>query len=430
MTWTLECEAPIGSEQMVRRRRLHNGLRLVSLVDAGAPILAYQSWFGVGSRHEQPGATGMAHLFEHLMFNQTQKLPMGEFDRRIEATGGDTNAATWVDWTYYRDNVPSSCLDMIAELESERMMHLVLEPEVVEAEREVVINERLQRVDDDVDGFANEELFKRAFDCHPYRWPTIGWMEDIRSLRIADIRTFYERYYAPNNLTLVVVGDFDEESLCGVIEKYYGDMQASSIDSVAPTIEPLQSSERRFEYTKEVSAPRLLNGYKSPGQSHADWPLVMFACNLLAGCASSPLHRELIIEREMSSSLGCDIMPFRDPSLTEISTSATRGTKLDDIQDVIDAAIAKLSGALVSGQEIDKIKNMVETDFWSGLTTIDGKAEALGHYECAHNDFRKLFATADCLANITADDMQRVFQSYFQPEQRTVIRVNPEAGSQ
>lgn len=421
--WAFECEAPMGKRAQVRRHRLHNGLVLVSLIDKGAPLIAYQTWFSVGSKNEVAGGTGIAHLFEHLMFNQTRNMPVGAFDRRIEATGGDTNAATWVDWTFFRDSIPAAHLPMVAELESERMVDLVLEHDVVEAEREVVMNERLQCVDDDVDGFANQELFRHAFREHPYQWPTIGWMEDIKSLSIPEIHKFYDRYYSPDNATIVVVGDFEEDALLALIEKEYGSIPASGLRPQACTPEPPQEEERRFDYKREVSSPRLLNGYRAPGQGDDDWAAVFFTCQLLAGGASSPLYRELVVEQEIASSLACDVMPFSDPSLIEISATATRDHDLDAVQAAIDQTLEDLARAEVAESEIEKVRNLVETEFWGGLTSIDGKAEALGHYQTVHGDFRQLFTMAERLANINASDVQRVLQTYLRPSQRTVVRI-------
>ena len=216
-SWPLEAEAQVGRGVTARRYRLGNGLGLITAIDRRAPIVALQTWYRVGSRHERPGATGMAHLFEHLMFGQTESLPPGEFDRLVERTGGESNAATWVDWTYYRLSLPARDLALGIRLESERMQHLVLEPTPVEAERDVVTNERRERVEDDVDGWLDEQLMAHAFTEHPYRWPTIGWMEDIRALSLPEIRAFYRTWYAPNNATLVCVGDFDEAQLMELV---------------------------------------------------------------------------------------------------------------------------------------------------------------------------------------------------------------------
>src|SRR5262245_2848487 len=242
--WTLDAESVIGRGVRVRRFRLASGLRLIAAVDRSAPILAYQTWFGVGSRHERPGRTGMAHLFEHLMFSQTESLAPGEFDRVVEQTGGESNAATWVDWTYYRLSLPARDLALAVRLEAERMTRLVLAPEPVEAERDVVTNERRERVEDDVDGWLDEQLMALAFQVHPYRWPTIGWMEDIRALPLDEIRAFYKTWYAPNNATLVVVGDFVEAELLGLVGAAYGGIAPARLPALTDPLEPVQRGER------------------------------------------------------------------------------------------------------------------------------------------------------------------------------------------
>lgn len=425
MSFTFECESAMGKYLKVRRHRLHNGLTVVSLMDKSAPIVAYQTWFSVGSRNERKGSTGMAHFFEHLMFNQTRSLALGEFDKKIEARGGDSNAATWTDWTYYRNSIPASDLNLIVALESERMTDLVLSPESVEAEREVVMNERLERVDDDVDGFASEELFRHAFETHPYHWPTIGWMPDIESLSIPQMQEFYGHYYAPDNATIVVVGDFEEIELLSSLESYYGNIPSSGITHNALPSEPMQVAERIQSYEKEVSTARFMYGYKSPGQGHEDWPALLFTTSLLAGSASSPLYRQLVIEEELASSVYCDLMPFADPSLAELSVTLTRGSDLDHVQRLVDTCIADIAESPPSESEMAKVRNIVETEFWAGLSSVDGKAEALGHYQCLHGDFRQLFGMAEKLAAVSAADVSRMAKTYLQKSQRTVIRITP-----
>jgi len=427
VSWTFECEARLGTSLVARRHRLSNGLCLVSVVDHSAPIVAYQSWFSVGSRHEQEGRTGMCHLFEHLMFNETKSLPVGEFDRQIEAIGGDTNAATWVDWTFYRASIPKDALGLIISLEATRMTELVLTPKVVEAEREVVINERLQCIHDDVDGFAGQELFRHAFETHGYRWPTIGWMDDIKALSIPDMEQFYADYYAPNNLTLVVVGDFEESELLASVEDKYGALVSSNVSPPDSAPEPPQLGERCHSYKKPVNSARVLYGYKAPPQGHADWPAISFACQLLSGSASAPLHRELVVHRELASSISCEVMPFRDASLIELSATATREHTLDELQEAIDTELGALADKPIPQSEVDKVANQVETEFWGSLTTVDGKAESLGHYQCVHGDFRALFSMAESLAAVTAEDVRRVLSTYFTESTRTVIRIEPEA---
>lgn len=426
MSWQLEAEAPAGRGVTARRYRLGNGLGLITAVDRRAPIIALQTWYRVGSRHERPGATGMAHLFEHLMFGQTEALPPGEFDRLVERTGGESNAATWVDWTYYRLSLPARDLELGIKLESERMQHLVLEPTPVEAERDVVTNERRERVEDDVDGWLDEQLMAHAFTVHPYRWPTIGWMDDIRALALPDIRSFYRTWYAPNNATIVCVGDFDDAQLRELIEKYYGGIAPAQLPDAQRVAEPEQTKERVVRAPKPIATDRLLIGYKAPGQDDPDWAALEIVSTLLAGCPSARLHRKLVIEKEAASSVDAQLTPFRDPSLLRLAVTTARGHDADEIIQTIDREISSLIENPPAASEVEKAKALAETDFWSSLVDVDGKAEALGHYETALGDFRRVNVIAERLTQVTADDVARVVRAYLLPTRRTIVIAEPE----
>src|SRR5882672_10352091 len=245
---TYEGAHDFGGETL-QRWRLGNGLSVLVLVDTRAPVVAYHTWFNVGSRHEQPGKTGLAHLFEHLMFGETENLAAGVFDRKLEESGAETNAATWVDWTYYHELLPADRVKLAVKLEAERMQRLVLREPQVASEKEVVANERRYRVEDDVEGLANELLYKTAFQRHPYRWPTIGWMEDIQGFTPEDCAAFYRTYYAPNNATVVVAGDVRERDLLLAIRDAYGDIPRSVIPSEDIVPEAPQLEERVVELT-------------------------------------------------------------------------------------------------------------------------------------------------------------------------------------
>ena len=424
--WTFEVSHPFAPGLEVRRHRLHNGLTLLLLADGGAPIVSYQTWYAVGSRHERPGATGMAHLFEHLMFNQTQSRPPGVFDRLIEETGGDTNAATWVDWTYYRDTVPARDLAMVVELEADRMANLLLETTQLESEREVVANERMQRVDDDIDGFADEELARLAFTVHPYRWPTIGWMEDIRAMQLDEVRAFYRTFYAPNNATLVVVGDVVEADLLALVERHYGQLPAADIPPPPATVEPPQQGERRVRFAKPTAAARLMYGYRAVSIGDPDWPVLAFVAELLTGGPSSRLYRRLVAEKEIAASVGCDVAPFRDPALFRIAVVLTREHTPEEAEAEIADILAELAAQPVGAEELDKVRSVVETDFWSDLEGVDGRAEALGHYQTVLGDYRRLFDVAAALARVDAGDVQRAIRRYLAPDNRSVVIVDPD----
>ncbi len=426
MAWQLEAEAHLGRVVKARRFRLDNGLGVITAVDRRAPIVALQTWFRVGSRHEKVGATGMAHLFEHLMFGQTEALPTGEFDRLVERTGGESNAATWVDWTYYRLSLPARDLPLGVRLEAERMQHLVLEPTPVEAERDVVTNERRERVEDDVDGWLDEQLMALAFTTHPYRWPTIGWMEDIRALSLPDMRAFYRTWYAPNNATIVCVGDFEESALLDLLATHYGHIPAATLPAPDVTREPEQTRERIVRAPKPIATDRVLIGYKSPGQDDLDWCALEIVATMLAGCPSARLYRKLVIEKEAASSVDAQLTPFRDPSLLRLAITTARGHDADEVIALIDAELAELAAAPPTRAEVEKAKALAETDFWTALVEVDGKADQLGHYETALGDFRKLNMIAERLAQVTVEDVARVVKQYLQPQRRTIVIAEPE----
>ncbi|HTM22174.1 MAG TPA: pitrilysin family protein, partial [Kofleriaceae bacterium] len=417
-------------EGAVRRFRADSGLRLIVLRDPAAPIVSFQTWYRVGSRHEQPGLTGMAHLFEHLMFGRTESLAAGELDRMIEAHGGDSNAATWVDWTFYRISLPSDAIELAVRIEADRMAHLVLGAEELESEREVVMNERRERVDDDVDGFLSEELFRAAFTVHPYRWPTIGWMEDLEQLALPEVQRFYRTYYAPNNATLVVVGDFAEERLLDLVEARYRAIAPADIPAPAAIVEPPLTAERRLRFPRPVQGERLLVGWRSPAQAEADWAALDVIDKLLTGGPSSRLYKRLVIDEELASAVDGGPLPFRDPSLYEMSVHLTREASADRVLAVIDDELARLRAEPAPAAELAKVHSCVETDFWSALTTVDGKAEALGHYETTLGDFAELFAMADRLAAVDAAAVTAAAARWLDPGRRTVVIAEPLDGDE
>jgi len=409
----------------VREYQLPSGLAVLLLRDPAAPIVAYQTWFRVGSRHEQPGRTGLAHLFEHLMFNETERLKPGEFDRRLESIGADTNAATWLDWTYYRDNVPAAHLETVVELEAERMAHLVLHEPQLETERGVVSNERRQRVDDDVDGFLGEELYRLAYQRHPYRWPTIGWMEDIQAITLEDARAFYRTWYAPNNATLVLVGDFEEAAALAMIERHYGGLAPQAIPVEQRVVEPEQVAERRVEFERPVMSDRLLLGWRAVGIADEDHAALEIAAELLCNGQSSSVYKRLVIDTEVASSVTAEVPGFRDPGLLEIRASLQRGHAAEEAERIIVEEIARLAAHPVPAELLEKGKNRLEARFFRHLRPHEGKAEALGHHQTTAGDFRLLFRAAEHIRAVTPEGLQRAIARYLSPRRCNVVVARP-----
>src|SRR5712691_6360877 len=278
---------PLGPSMTVQKYHLGNGLTVLLSVDASAPVASYHTWFSVGSRHEKTGKTGLAHLFEHLMFNETEKHPAGSFDRTLEEAGAESNAATWVDWTFYHESIPKDRLGLVVDLEAERMSKLVLREPQVTSEKEVVANERRYRVDDDVEGAVSELLYKTAYTTHAYRWPTIGWMADIEGFTTDDCAAFYRTYYAPNNATVVAVGDFKEKDLLAKIQKAYGALESADIPVEDALPEPPQSGERRVSVKKPTATDKVAIAYHGPAFGDVDHvPLTVLSEVLFAGRSS------------------------------------------------------------------------------------------------------------------------------------------------
>jgi zinc protease len=416
---------PFGGESL-QRWRLDNGLTVLVLIDSSAPIVAYYTWFRVGSRHERPGKTGLAHLFEHLMFGETEKLAAGVFDRKLEESGAETNAATWVDWTYYHELLPSDRVKLAVTLEAERMHRLVLREPQVASEKEVVANERRYRVDDDVEGVANELLYKTAFERHPYRWPTIGWMEDIQAFTPEDCVEFYRTYYAPNNATVVVVGDVRERDLLTAISDAYGPIPRQTIPPEDIVPEPPQSGERRLELRKPTASEKLLVAFKGPALGDADHATLTLLSEVLFGGRSSRLYRTLVVEREIAIDTRGWVSTFRDPGLFECWSTARAAHTAGEIQPVLDEAFERVRTDVVTEDELGRAKARVELGALQQLETVSGKAEQIGFFETVLEDPAQAFRRVDALRRVTAGDLRRVARRYLVDAARTILHVVPE----
>ncbi|HEY8042108.1 MAG TPA: pitrilysin family protein [Polyangiaceae bacterium] len=425
---TYEGPLPFGAET-VHRWRLDNGLSVLVLVDASAPIASYHTWYKVGSRHEKPGKTGLAHLFEHLMFNETENLKAGTFDRKLEENGAETNAATWVDWTYYYESLPADRVKLAVKLEAERMTHLVLREPQVASEKEVVANERRYRVDDDVEGAANELLYKTAFSGHPYGWPTIGWMEDIQGFTPEDCVAFYRTYYAPNNATVVVVGDVRERDLLLAIRDGYGAIPSQVIPPEDIVPEPPQLEPRELEVRKPTATEKLLLAFKGPALGDADHATLSVLSEVLFGGRASRLYRALIVERELATDVRGWVSTFRDPGLFECWATARGRHTTREMQSVIDQAFAQVRSDVVGEDELARAKARLELSLLQQLETIPGKAEQIGFYETVLGEPAHAFRRVEAFRRITTGDLRRVARRYLVDPTRTIVRVAPEPGA-
>jgi zinc protease len=415
-----------GPAMRVERFTLGNGLKLLVLVDHDAPVVCLQTWFAVGSRHEREGKTGIAHLFEHLMFGETEEHAHGAFDRILEEAGAETNAATFLDWTYYHTNLPKDALELVMRLEAGRLSRLVLREPQVSSEKEVVANERRQRVDDDVDGAVSELLYKEAFRVHGYGWPTIGWMADIQGFTTEDCLSFYRTYYAPNNATLVVVGDVDLREALTLAQDHYGALEPAQIPVEDIRPEPPQVAERRVRADKPTPTQKIVMGYRGPAYGDVDHAPLVLLNEILFGGRSSRVHRALVQEQELAAEVRGWVGTFRDPGLYDVYLSARGERTGAELIRALDAVLDGARAEPVTQAELERAKARLELGALQGLETVSGKAEQLGFYETVLGDPAQLFGKLGEYRRATRSDLLRVARRYLAPEGRTLVEVFPD----
>lgn len=416
-----------GPSLRVDRFVYPNGLSLLCCEDHSAPVLSYHTWLRVGSRHEKPGKTGLAHLFEHLMFGETEKLGPGQYDHRLEEAGAETNASTWLDFTQFTVNAPANALKLVVELEAERMQHLSLSDKQVSTEKDVVANERRYRVDDDIEGATSELLWSTAFAKHSYHWPTIGWMPDIMGFCPADCVDFYRTYYAPNNVTLVVTGDFALPALLDRIGRAYSPLQASQLPLEDIEPEPAQTAERRVTIEKPTPTEKLVVGYRGPALGDQDHITLGVLSEVLCGGRPSRLVRRLVHELELATDVRLFVGPFRDPGLIEISVTARENHQAEELLAVIDEEFDLVRTAAVGRDEIERALSRIELGLLASLDTVDGKASTIGFYETLLGRPAAAFERLEAMQRTDPSDLLRVARRYLVPEARTVIFVRRSA---
>jgi zinc protease len=411
-----------------RKWRLPNGLEVVLVPDPRATSVSYTTWFRVGSRNENErgGETGLAHLFEHLMFTQTKTTPADEFDRAVEAAGGNANAMTYYEFTAYVDDLPPQELALVARLEADRMTNLDLRKRQVDTERDVVVEERLSAVEDSVDGTMDELLFKQAFKAHPYRWPVIGWMKDIKAITQEKALAFYKRYYAPNNAVLIIAGNIDPAATLELIAREYGPIPAAEPpppDGATPERAP--AAEVRATLTRPVPADRLVIGFPAPALADRDRAAFEVAAEMLAGGPSSRLYRTLVVDKQAASSVRGDVLPTRDPGLFGIWVQMTKGHAAEQAERAISDATTSLATQPLAAGELGRAIARLETEFWQRLASSHGRAEALGEFETAGGGFQNLFQRAAAYQAVTAEDVKRIAAQYLATEARSIVVVRP-----
>lgn len=414
--------AALVGKTFASRFQLPNGLRVVVVEDHSSPTLAYQTWYRVGSKNEEIKKTGLAHLFEHMMFKGTKNYAEGEFDKLLESAGAEgENAFTNHDQTVYVQEMPSSRLELIVKLESDRMQNLVVDETSFKTEVEVVQNERRFRNENNPDGLIHQTLYEMVYQKHPYRWPVIGYETDLKAMKSTDALDFYKRFYQPDRAIVVIVGDVDTAKTIDLINRYYGPLaRTARVEPYAKIDEPRSLKPRRRSLKLNIQVQKLMMGYLATPSMHKDTPALMVLEDLLASGKSSRLSKALV-DSGIATYAAAYHHQNEDDSIFAIDVGLQKGRGAAQAEQVALQEIRKLQNDKVSEAELKRAKNRILFSFYSSLDSNAERAEFIGKYEAVSGDFRNGLKRVQELDAVTADDVKRVANRYLIANSRSVV---------
>lgn len=407
---------------------LPNGLHVILHQDNTNPIVAVSVLYHVGSKNEKTDRTGFAHFFEHLLFEGSENIKRGEFDKYVASNGGVLNANTSHDRTYYYELLPSNQLALGLWLESERMLHAKVESEGIETQRQVVKEEKRLRVDNQpyADAFTRV-LWENLFKKHPYRWAVIGSMEDLDAATEEDYVSFYKTFYVPNNATLSIAGDIDIEKTKKLVADYFGSIPKGTIEIPRPNVveEPI-TGEIRVEYPdKNAQIPAVLFGYRSPKQTEKDAYVLDIISNVLSNGESSRFTKEIVNKQQLAMGAGSFLWGLEDYGVFLCFGLTNQGIEPLKLEQAMDHQIELLKNEGITQRELQKQINALEKNFLSEVSSMAGIAESLANYHVYYGKTDMINKQLSIYQSITVEDVKRVANEYLNAHQRVVINVVP-----
>lgn len=401
---------------------LKNGLHVILHQDRTTPIVAVTVMYHVGSKNENPERTGMAHFFEHLLFEGSENIGRGEFSRYVENAGGVLNANTSNDRTFYYEVLPSNQLELGLWLESERMLHAKVEKPGIDTQREVVKEEKRQLVDNQPYGSLIEETMKRVYLEHPYRWMPIGSMDHLNAAAEVEFVDFYKTFYVPENAVLSLAGDFDVKETKKLIEQYFGTIPRGTQPVPRPTVvEPPSTQEVRDVIYGKDQLPMVLMAYRIPAQGTPDYYAVDMLNQVLSAGPSSRLNRSVVEEQQLALFCGAFSFGLEDPGVTLAFALANMGVAPEDVEAAMTTEIDRMKDELISDQEFQKLRNQIENAFVSQNASVAGIAESLANYHMYFGDANLINNEVDRYMAVTAEDIRAAARKYYTPENRVVL---------
>ncbi len=411
--------------------KLANGLRVIVKEDHRAPTVVSMVWYKAGSMDEVNGATGVAHVLEHMMFKGTKAVPAGEFSRIIAAAGGRDNAFTGRDATGYHQQLQKSQLPLAFRLEADRMVNLVLTQEEFAKEIKVVMEERRWRTDDRAQSLVYEQLMAAAFIAHPYRMPVVGWMSDLESMTWRDARDWYDRWYAPNNAIVVVVGDVDPKQVFALAEQHFGPLKAKALPERKPQEEPAQRGVRRVLVKAPAELPYVLMAYRAPVLRDVEKDWEPYALEMLAGVLdghdAARLTSSLVRVQKIANSAGAGYDgTTRGPGMFLVSGVPTAGKGAAEVEQALRRELAKVAADGVSEEELKRVKAQVVASQVFQRDSIVFQARQIGSLEIAGYSHRTIDLMIEKLKAVTAEQVQDVAKRYLVDDALTVAVLDPQ----
>jgi len=421
---------PLQAQQLkldIKKNVLDNGLTILTYEDKSAPTVSYMTFVNAGSREEKPGTTGLAHVFEHMMFRGTEKYPV--YHDAISHFGAQNNASTGEDYTSYYVSVKKDYLEEIIPIEADRIRNLIFNNETFRTEMGPVKEERRRFVVDDPDGFINDELVQLAYKVHPYHHPVIGFEEDLeKNIQLQDGVDFKKNFYSPAYTTIVVTGNFDTPEVLELVKKYYGDWKKTTPPEISIRTEPRQTRERVKNYVWKDSqiSPKLLIAFHGPhfGIEDYDFCALQLISRILfmpSGRVTKKLYKDLQLVEKVSGNMEEN----KDPGLFTIRASLKKGKSLDEVKSIIYEELNKLKSEPVSERELDKAKNSVKARLIYRLDRPLSVAYSIGHYQLVGGDYNLLFEIQEKYTEVTPEIIQDVAKRYFTSDNRTVLTLVP-----
>ncbi len=411
---------------------LENGLKIIVREDHRAPVVVSQLWYRIGSSYEHDGISGVSHVLEHMMFKGTNSLEPGEFSKIIAANGGRENAFTSRDYTAYFQRIARDRLEICLQLEADRMRNVVFLAEEFKKELAVVQEERRWRIDNNPKSKLFEQFYATAFLTSPIRIPTIGWMEDLQDMEMQDAADWYKQWYAPNNATLVIVGDVDSDSVLEMVDKYFADIKPSRIEPPKPRGEISQNGERRINLYGQTSSPYLLMGYKTPvlmglTEDARDAYALDVLSGILAGGNSARVAKHLLRGDEIAVDAGTSYDLYdRLEGLFLFAGTPNKGVTPDSLEKAFIAEIRDLQENPVSAQELERVKAQVIASKVYDRDSMFNLAMQIGMLDSSGHDWSLLDSYVDEIKRVSAEDIQRVARKYFKRSQLTIATLWPE----